>query len=141
MGQLVSRKDEHLFKSGLLVLRRLLLLLLFLLGGALPGYVGSSPILALASAQTSGRVINIVGQAMVKGLNGITEISQGSSPVQLYEGEWVQTGVNSQVLLEVDSGMQVVMNESTEFLLISRWESEKGLTRILRLERGNFGCF
>jgi hypothetical protein len=39
-------------------------------------------------------------------------------------------------MLEVAGDMQVVMNESTEFLLLSRWESVRGLTWILRLTQG-----
>lgn len=101
-----------------------------LLNVASPAWVARQPI---------GMVTNAIGQVLVKGTDSITEISEGSGVAPLQEGDWVQTGVSSLVLLEVGSGMQVVMNESTEFLLISRWESEKGLTRILRLKQGEFG--
>jgi hypothetical protein len=58
----------------------------------------------------------------------------GLFPVQ--EGDWVQTGVNSLVLLEVGSGIQVVMNESTAFHLLTRWEVTTDITWIFRLTQG-----
>jgi hypothetical protein len=81
-------------------------------------------------------VTNTIGQVIIQRTNGLTEISQVPGSFPLHEGDWVQAGVNSLAMLEVAGEMQVVMNESTEFLLLSRWESGTGLTWILRLKEG-----
>jgi len=83
-----------------------------------------------------GNAINAVGDFTVFRTDGIQEQLEGKGSLPLYEGDRVKTGKGSQGLLEFTNGIQVALNEDTEFLILSRWESDKGTTRILRLATG-----
>lgn len=95
---------------------------------------GISPV--HASQEVIGRAIKAVGEFTVLRTDGILEQFEGQETIALFEGDVVQTGKDSQALLEFSNGIQIALNEGTNFLILSRWESEKGLTRILRLYRG-----
>jgi len=83
-----------------------------------------------------GNAINAVGDFTVFRTDGIQEQLEGKGSLPLYEGDRVKTGNGSQGLMEFTNGIQVAINEDTDFLILSRWESEKGITRILRLATG-----
>jgi ferric-dicitrate binding protein FerR (iron transport regulator) len=83
-----------------------------------------------------GNAINAVGDFTVFRTDGIQEQLEGKGSLPLYEGDRVKTGKGSQGLLEFTNGIQVALNEDTDFLILSRWESDKGITRILRLATG-----
>jgi len=83
-----------------------------------------------------GKAINAVGDFMVFRTDGIQEQLEGKGSLLLYEGDRVKTGKGSQGLMEFTNGIQVALNEDTDFLILSRWESDKGVTRILRLATG-----
>ena len=61
---------------------------------------------------------------------------RGKGAVPLYDGDVLQTDGSSQALIEFKEGIQVALNESTSFKLLSRWEQDKPTTRILRLMQG-----
>jgi hypothetical protein len=83
-----------------------------------------------------GNAINAIGDFTVFRTDGIQEQLEGKGSLPLYEGDRVKTGKGSQGLLEFTNGIQVALNEDTDFLILSRWESDKGITRILRLATG-----
>jgi len=83
-----------------------------------------------------GNAINAVGDFTVFRTDGIQEQLEGKGSLPLYEGDRVKTGKGSQGLMEFTNGIQVALNEDTDFLILSRWESDKGTTRILRLATG-----
>ncbi|MDH4194879.1 MAG: FecR family protein, partial [Nitrospirota bacterium] len=83
-----------------------------------------------------GNAINAVGEFTVFRTDGIQEQLEGKGSLPLYEGDRVKTGKGSQGLMEFTNGIQVALNEDTDFLILSRWESDKGITRILRLATG-----
>jgi len=83
-----------------------------------------------------GNAINAVGDFTVFRTDGIQEQLEGKGSLPLYEGDRVKTGKGSQGLMEFTNGIQVALNEDTDFLILSRWESDKGITRILRLATG-----
>ena len=83
-----------------------------------------------------GNAINAIGDFTVFRTDGIQEQLEGKGSLPLYEGDRVKTGKGSQGLMEFTNGIQVALNENTDFLILSRWESDKGITRILRLATG-----
>jgi len=95
---------------------------------------GISPV--QASQEVIGHAIKSVGEFTVLRTDGILEQLEGQETLALFEGDILQTAKNSLALLEFSNGIQIVLNQDTNFLILSRWESEKGLTRILRLYHG-----
>ena len=89
-----------------------------------------------AAGDAVANAINAVGEFTVFRTDGIQEQLEGKGSLPLYEGDRVKTGKGSQGLMEFANGIQVALNEDTDFLILSRWESDKGLTRILRLATG-----
>jgi hypothetical protein len=89
-----------------------------------------------AADELVANAINAVGDFTVFRTDGIQEQLQGKGSLPLYEGDRVKTGSGSQALMEFTNGIQVALNEHTDFLILSRWENDKGFTRILRLATG-----
>ena len=89
-----------------------------------------------AAEELAGKGINAIGEFTVFRADGIQEQLEGKGSLPLYEGDRVKTGTGSQALLEFTNGIQVALNENTNFLILSRWENDKGFTRILRLLTG-----
>lgn len=91
---------------------------------------------AHAAGEAVAKAINAIGEFTVFRTDGIQEQLEGKGSLPLYEGDRVTTGRGSQGLMEFTNGIQVALNEDTDFLILSRWESDKGITRILRLATG-----
>jgi hypothetical protein len=89
-----------------------------------------------AADELAANAINAIGEFTVIRTDGIQEQLEGKGSLPLYEGDRVQTGKGSQALMEFTNGVQVALNEDTDVLILSRWESSKGFTRILRLSTG-----
>lgn len=89
-----------------------------------------------AQAKSVGQALNAIGSLMVVRDDGIQESLQGTGSLPLFEGDTLKTEQGNQGLIVFDNGVQVAVNEDTEFLIISRWEKDKPLTRILRLKKG-----
>ena len=91
---------------------------------------------AQAASQSVGTAKNGIGEFRIIRTDGIEERLQGKGNLQLYEGDVLITQTASQALIEFNNGIQVALNENTEFTILSRWERTKGFTRILRLKHG-----
>lgn len=91
---------------------------------------------AQAASQSVGTAKNGIGEFRIIRTDGIEERLQGKGNLQLYEGDILITQTASQALIEFNNGIQVALNENTEFTILSRWERTKGFTRILRLKQG-----
>ena len=106
----------------------------------LAGLVFSLGMFTTATVHAAGEAVahatNTIGEFTVFRTDGIQEQLEGKGSLPLYEGDRVTTGRGSQALMEFNNGIQVALNEDTDFLILSRWESEKGFTRILRLATG-----
>jgi ferric-dicitrate binding protein FerR (iron transport regulator) len=91
-----------------------------------------------ASAQSVqvGTAQNAIGVLVVVRPDGIEDRLQGKGSVQLFEGDVLRTEPASQALIEFKDGIQLALNESTTFKILSRWEKAKGITRIIRLKQG-----
>ena len=98
------------------------------------GFLSLSPV--QAAEEPVGNAVNAVGDFTVFRTDGIQEQLEGKGSLALYEGDRVKTGSGSQALMEFTNGIQVALNEDTDFLILSRWEDGKGFTRILRLANG-----
>lgn len=92
--------------------------------------------LALAAGESVGMAKNAIGAFTVVRTDGIEEQLEGKGTLPLFEGDVVKTDSASQAMLEIDDGINVAINENTKFVILSRWEKEKGYTRILRLRQG-----
>lgn len=91
---------------------------------------------AFAQAIKVGAATTAEGDFTVVRQDGIEEHLPGQGVLPLFEGDVLKTGPGSQALIEFTNGSQVALNEGTEFMLLSRWEKGKGITRILRLRGG-----
>jgi hypothetical protein len=91
---------------------------------------------ALAEQESVGTAKKGIGEFLIVRSDGIEERLEGSGSLQLYEGDVLKTQAASQALIEFSNGIQVALNENTEFTILSRWEKDTGFTRILRLKQG-----
>lgn len=89
-----------------------------------------------AADESVANAVNAIGDFTVFRTDGIQEQLEGKGSLPIYEGDRVKTGKGSQALMEFSNGIQVALNEDTDFLILSRWEASKGFTRILRLSTG-----
>ena len=89
-----------------------------------------------AADELAANAINAIGDFTVFRTDGIQEQLEGKGSLPLYEGDRVKTGKGSQALMEFTNGVQLALNENTDFLILSRWEQSKGFTRVLRLATG-----
>lgn len=95
-------------------------------------------LISRAHAQNApvGTATNAIGTLTIIRTDGVQQRLQGKGNVPLFEGDVLQTDGSSQALIEFQESIQVALNESTSFKLISRWEKDKPTTRILRLKQG-----
>ena len=91
---------------------------------------------ALAQNAPVGTAANAIGTLTIVRTDGVQQRLQGKGNVPLYEGDVLKTDESSQALIEFQEGIQVALNEGTSFKLLSRWEKDKPVTRILRLSQG-----
>jgi hypothetical protein len=101
--------------------------------------LGLGPVTTLpvhAAEELVGNAVNAIGEFTVFRTDGIQEQLEGQGTLPLFEGDRVRTGQGSQALMQFTNGIQVALNEDTEFLILSRWEKSKGYTKILRLSAG-----
>lgn len=118
--------DHHRSTVGVVGFRFLpafLLALVFLFAGPV----------ALAQLPSIGTVENVVGALMVKRADGRTDQLKGKGALPLYEGDECKTSQGSKAFIKLSDGTQVAMNTETTFLVQTRRERDKGLTRIFKL--------
>lgn len=111
------------------LLRRVLLLFVFPLAIALVS--GNSE--ALAQLAPVGKAENALGTLVVKRADGRVDQLKGKGSLSLYEGDECKTERASKAFIRLADGTQVAMNEETTFLVQTRREKAKGITRIFKL--------
>jgi hypothetical protein len=110
--------------------------------GRLPGVLlavlltGLSLAASAATTPAVGTAKNAIGTLLVIHSDGIEERLRGQGALVLYEGDVLSTDAVSRALIELRDGTRVGFDQATRARLISRWEKDKGDTRILRLEIG-----
>lgn len=83
-----------------------------------------------------GTAQNAIGTLVVVRPDGVQERLQGKGSLKLFENDVLMTEPASQALIEFKEGIQVALNENTSFKILSRWEKDKPVTRIIRLKHG-----
>jgi hypothetical protein len=100
------------------------------------GFILFIPVTARAESAVIGIAKNAKGSLVVVRVDGIEERLRGKGALALFEGDVLRTDDKSVALIELKSGIQVGLNRNTSFKIVSRWEKESGITRILRLKQG-----
>ena len=103
------------------------------------GFIGLTVgLLGIATADNApvGAATNAVGTLTIVRTDGVQQRLQGKGNVPLYEGDVLKTDGSSQALVTFNEGIEVALNENTSFKLLSRWEKDMPVVRILRLKQG-----
>lgn len=88
---------------------------------------------ALAQLSPIGKAENALGTLIVKRSDGRVDQLKGKGSLPLYDGDECKTERSSKAYIQLADGTQVAMNEETTFLVQSRREKTKGITRIFKL--------
>jgi hypothetical protein len=83
----------------------------------------------------AGTAKNASGMLVVVRGDGVETRLRGRGALQVFEGDVLRTDGQG-ALIETDEGAQVVLNGNAVVKILSRWEKGKGVTRILRVLRG-----
>lgn len=101
------------------------------------------PLFLLALADRSAGQNLQVGQAqfalgtlVVVRPDGIEDRLRGRGALALFEHDVLKTEAGSRSVIELGDGTRVGLNENTQLQLLSRWEKNTGITRIVRLRKG-----
>jgi FecR-like protein len=91
---------------------------------------------SLALSVPAGTAKNAVGVLVVVRTDGVEARLRGRGAVRVFEGDVLRMEGSGKALIETDEGVQLAVNGDSVVQMLSRWEKEHGLTRILRLQRG-----
>jgi hypothetical protein len=94
---------------------------------AVPAAVWCQSILA-------GTAQNARGVLVVVRADGVESRLQGRGSLQIFDGDVMR--VDGQGAFIETEGIQIALNGNAAVKVLSRWEKGKGVTRILRLQRG-----
>ena len=76
------------------------------------------------------------GVLVVVRADGVEGRLQGRGALQVFEGDTLRIDGEGQALIETDEGAHVALNRGAVVKVLTRWEKGKGVTRILRVQRG-----
>ena len=94
------------------------------------------PPIIVAQLASVGAAENAVGTLIVRRLDGRVDNLRGKGSLPLYEGDECRTEKASRAYIKLADGTQVAMNEETTFVIRSRTERAKGVTRIFKMLGG-----
>lgn len=94
----------------------------------------ASPV--FAQSFPAGMTRHANGMLVVVRADGVESRLQGRGALQVFEGDTLRVDGEGQALIETEEGAQVALNRGAVVKVLTRWEKGKGLTRILRLQRG-----
>ena len=94
----------------------------------------ASPV--LAQSFPAGTARHAKGVLVVVRADGVESRLQGRGALQVFEGDTLRVDGEGQALIETEEGAQIALNRSAVVTVLTRWEKGKGVTRILRLQRG-----
>jgi hypothetical protein len=92
--------------------------------------------IVIAQLASVGSAENAVGTLIVRRLDGRVDQLRGKGSLPLYEGDECRTERASRAYIKLADGTQVAMNEDTTFVIRSRTERAKGVTRIFKMIGG-----
>jgi hypothetical protein len=91
---------------------------------------------ALAQAFLAGTAQRANGVLVVVRADGVENRVQGRRALQVFEGDTLRIDGKGEALIETSEGIQVALAGNTVVKILSRWEKGKGVTRVLRVQRG-----
>ena len=68
--------------------------------------------------------------------DGVENHLQAGRTLQVFEGDTLRIDGKGEALVDTEDGIQVALTGNTIVKIVSRWEKGKGVTRIVRLQRG-----
>jgi hypothetical protein len=89
-----------------------------------------------AQSFLAGTAQSANGVFVVVRTDGVETRLQGRRALQIFEGDILRIDGKGEALIETEEGIQVALTGNTVVKILSRWEKGKGMTRILRVQRG-----
>jgi len=83
-----------------------------------------------------GTAENAVGTLIVRRGDGRVDSLRGKGSLPLFEGDECRTEKGARAFIKLADGTQIAMNEETTFVIRSRTERTKGITRIFKMVGG-----
>lgn len=99
--------------------------------------LGDTPLpIIVAQLASVGNAENAVGTLIVRHADGRVDQLRGKGSLPLYEGDECRTEKASRAYIKLADGTQIAMNEETTFVIRSRTERTRGITRIFKMVGG-----
>jgi hypothetical protein len=89
-----------------------------------------------AQSVAAGIAKNAVGVLVVVRTDGVETRLRGRGALRVFEGDVLRMDGKGKALIETDEGIQVALNGDSVVQILSRWEKVRGVTRVLRVQRG-----
>jgi hypothetical protein len=89
-----------------------------------------------AQSVPSGTAKNAVGVLVVVRTDGVETRLRGRGALRVFEGDVLRMDGKGKALIETDEGIQVALNGDSVVQILSRWDKARGVTRVLRVQRG-----
>ena len=91
----------------------------------------------LAQSIAAGTAKNAVGGVLVVvRADGVETRLRGRGALRVFEGDTLKMEGKGKALIETDEGTQLALNGDSVVQIQSRWEKDAGVTRIVRMQRG-----
>jgi hypothetical protein len=90
----------------------------------------------VAQSLPAGTARSANGVLVVVRTDGVENHLQGRRALQVFEGDTLRIDGKGEALIETEEGIQAALTGNTVVKLLSRWEKGRGVTRILRVQRG-----
>jgi hypothetical protein len=90
----------------------------------------------IAQSLPAGSARSANGVLVVVRADGVENHLQGRRALQVFEGDTLRIEGKGEALVETREGVQAALTGNTVVKILSRWERGRGVTRILRVQRG-----
>jgi hypothetical protein len=90
----------------------------------------------VAQSVVAGTAKNAIGQLVAVRTDGVETRLRGRGVLRVFEGDVLRMDGSGQALIETEEGILVGLNGDAVVQILTRWEKEQGLTRILRVQQG-----
>jgi len=90
----------------------------------------------LAQSVVAGTAKNAIGELVAVRTDGVETRLRGRGVLRVFEGDVLRMSGMAQALIETEEGILVGLNGDVVVQIFTRWEKERGLTRILRVRTG-----
>ena len=94
------------------------------------------PSAAFAQSIAAGTARNAVGVLVVVRTDGVETRLRGRGAVRVFEGDTLKMEGKGKALIEIDEGTHLALNGDSVVQVLSRWEKDQGVTRVVRMQRG-----